>query len=55
MGPGYDEIRLPIQGGPLLVINGVITRIDGFINGFAWEYLTHISGVISPYLYTPVN
>ena len=27
-----------IQGGPLLVINGVIAPINGLINGFAWGY-----------------
>ena len=32
---------LPLQGGPLLVISGVITPINGLI----W-----VNGVISPYL-----
>ena len=47
----YQATKAPwIQGGPLLVINGVITLINGLIIGFAWGYFTPISGLISPYL-----
>ena len=33
-------------GGPLPAINGVITTINGFTNGFPWGYFTPTSGVM---------
>ena len=35
-----------IQGGPLLVINGVIPPISGLINGYAWGEKTILIGYL---------
>ena len=45
----WKEI-LKLHGGPLLVINGVIIPINGFINGVTDVSTLHI-GVVSPHLY----
>ena len=39
------HVVLLVQGGPLPLLNGVITRINGFIHGFALGYFTPLSGV----------
>ena len=37
-----EKRKKALQGGPLLVVNGVINPINGLRNWFSWAYFTPI-------------
>ena len=39
-----------LQGGPLQVINRVVTPINGLINGFAWSYNPTYRSYFTPFI-----
>ncbi len=47
LSSGAGFLPSAVQGVPRLVINGVITPINGLINAFLWFLFTPVSGVIT--------